>query len=89
MIKNIIKSLVGQASTIIDDVVTTDEERLKLKNEFEKVIQEHEKEMFALEVQDRSSARTMFMDDSFIQKYWLSYLLVLIFLYLTLCSNAL
>ena len=24
--------------------------------------------MFALEVQDRSSARTMFMDDSFIQK---------------------
>jgi|TARA_B100001063_G_scaffold104090_1_gene97115 hypothetical protein len=68
MIKNILKSLVGQASTIIDDVVTTDEERLKLKNEFEKVIQEHEKEMFALEVQDRSSARTMFMDDSFIQK---------------------
>jgi len=68
MIKNIIKSLVGQASTIIDDVVTTDEERLKLKNEFEKVIQDHEKEMFALEVQDRSSARTMFMDDSFIQK---------------------
>lgn len=68
MIKNILKSLVGQASTIIDDVVTTDEERLKLKNEFEKVIQEHEQEMFALEVQDRSSARTMFMDDSFIQK---------------------
>lgn len=68
MIKNILKSLVGQASTIIDDVVTTDEERLKLKNEFEKVIQDHEKEMFALEVQDRSSARTMFMDDSFIQK---------------------
>ena len=68
MIKNILKSLVGQASTIIDDVVTTDEERLKLKNEFEKVIQDHEKEMFALEVQDRSSARTMFIDDSFIQK---------------------
>jgi meiotically up-regulated gene 157 (Mug157) protein len=68
MIKNIIQSLVGQASTIIDDVVTTDEERLKLKNEFKKVIQEHEKEMFALEVQDRGSARRMFMDDSFIQK---------------------
>ena len=68
MIKNIIKSLVGQASTIIDDVVTIDEERLKLKNEFEKVIQDHEKEMFALEVQDRSSARTMFIDDSIIQK---------------------
>lgn len=68
MIKNIIKSLVGQASTIIDEVVTTDEERLKLKNEFEKVIQDHEKDMFALEVQDRSSARIMFTDDSIIQK---------------------
>ena len=68
MIKNIIKSLVGLASTIIDEVVTTDEERLKLKNEFEKVIQDHEKDMFALEVQDRSSARIMFTDDSIIQK---------------------
>jgi hypothetical protein len=68
MIKNIIKNLVGQASNIIDEVVTTEEEKLKLKNEFEKVIQDHEKEMFALEVQDRASARTMFSDDSVIQK---------------------
>jgi hypothetical protein len=68
MIKNIIKSLVGQASTIIDEVVTTDEEREKLKNEFKKVVKGHEKEMFALEVQDRTSARTMFSDDSVIQK---------------------
>ena len=68
MIKNIIKNLVGQASTIIDEVVTTDEEREQLKNEFKKIAQNHEKEMFALEVQDRGSARTMFSDDSTIQK---------------------
>ena len=68
MIKNIIKSLAGQASTIIDEVVTTDEERLQLKQKFEEVVKNHEKEMFALEVQDRASARTMFSDDSIIQK---------------------
>tara|TARA_R100000329_G_scaffold7017_1_gene8626 strand:+ start:1195 stop:1590 length:396 start_codon:yes stop_codon:yes gene_type:complete len=68
MIKNILKSLVGQASTIIDEVVTTDEERKKLKNEFKKVVQDHEKKMFELEVEDRKSARVMFMDDSIIQK---------------------
>lgn len=68
MIKNIIKSLVGQASTIIDEVVTTDEERQQLKQQFKKVVQDHEKDMFALEVQDRKSARTMFSDDSLIQK---------------------
>ena len=68
MIKNIIQSLVGQASSIIDEVVTTDEEREQLKQQFKKVVQDHEKDMFALEVQDRKSARTMFSDDSLIQK---------------------
>jgi len=94
MIKNIIKSLVGQASTIIDDVVTTDEERLKLKNEFEKVIQDHEKDMFALEVQDRDSARTMFMDDSFIQKilaiiFTCAYFLISYFMFNCFITNTL
>ena len=68
MIKNIIQSLVGQASTIIDEIVTTDEEREQLKQQFKKVVQDHEKDMFALEVQDRKSARIMFSDDSLIQK---------------------
>ena len=68
MIKNIIKSLVGQASTIIDEVVTTDEERIQLKNQFEKVVKSHEKEMFALEVKDRESAREIYKDDNIIQK---------------------
>lgn len=68
MIKNIIKSLVGQASEIIDNVVTTDEERLNLKNQLEQLGKDHEKQMFELEVEDRKSARTMFSDDNVIQK---------------------
>lgn len=68
MIKNIIKSLVGQASGIIDEIVTTDEEREELKKQFKKVVQDHEKDMFAIEVQDRKSARTMFSGDAIIQK---------------------
>jgi hypothetical protein len=68
MFKNILKSLVGQASTIIDEVVTTDEERLVLKNKLEQLGQQHEQEVFKLEVEDRKSARTMFSDDSIIQK---------------------
>ena len=68
MFKNILKSLVGQASSIIDEVVTTDEERLVLKNKLEQLRKEHEQEVFKLEVEDRKSARTMFTDDSVIQK---------------------
>jgi len=68
MIKSIIKNLVGQASTIIDEVVTTDEERIKLKQQFEEVAKNHEKEMFALEVKDRESAREIYKDDAIIQK---------------------
>lgn len=68
MIKNIIKSLVGQASTIIDEVVTTEEEKLQLKQKFQEVVQSHEKDMFALEVDDRKSARNLFAQDNLIQK---------------------
>ena len=68
MFKNIIGKLVGQASTIIDEVVTTDEERLVLKNKLEQLGQEDEQEVFRLEVEDRKSARNLFADDSIIQK---------------------
>ncbi len=68
MIKNIIQSLVGQATNIIDEVVTTDEERIQLKQQFEKVVKNHEKDMFALEVKDRESAREIYKDDATIQK---------------------
>jgi len=68
MFKDILKSLVGQASSIIDEVVTTDEERLALKNKLEQLGQEHEQQVFKLEVEDRKSARNLFADDSIIQK---------------------
>ena len=94
MIKNIIKSLVGQASSIIDEVVTTDEERLQLKQKFEEVVKTHEKDMFALEVKDRDSARTMFMDDSFIQKilaiiFTCAYFLISYFMFKCFVMNTL
>ena len=94
MIKNIIKNLVGQASSIIDEVVTTDEERLQLKQKFEEVVKSHEKDMFSLEVKDRDSARTMFMDDSFIQKilaiiFTCAYFLISYFMFKCFVMNTL
>ena len=68
MWKGLIKNLVGQASSIIDEVVTTEEEKLQLKQKFEGMMINHEKEMFELEVADRKSARNMYQDDSLIQK---------------------
>ncbi len=68
MMKTIIKNLVGQASTIIDEVVTTEEEKMQLKQKFETALKQHEKEMFELEVSDRKSARSMFAGDGLIQK---------------------
>ena len=94
MIKNILKSLVGQATNIIDEVVTTDEERLQLKQKFEEVVQNHEKEMYALEVEDRKSARTMFIDDSLIQKvlaiiFTCAYFLISYFMFKCFITNTL
>jgi|TARA_R110000824_G_C15013148_1_gene657568 hypothetical protein len=68
MFKNIVGKLIGQASKIIDEVVTTDEEREQLKKQFKEVVQNHERDMYALEVEDRKSARVLFKDDSYIQK---------------------
>ena len=94
MIKNILKSLVGQASNIVDEVVTTEEERLQLKQKFEEVVQNHEKEMYSLEVEDRKSARRMFIDDSFIQKvlaiiFTLAYFLISYFMFKCFVMNTL
>ena len=52
MFKNILGKLIGQASDIIDEVVTTDEEREQLKKQFKEVVQNHERDMYALEVED-------------------------------------
>lgn len=68
MIKGLIKSLIGNASTILDEVITTDEERAQAKQKLEELLKTHEKQMFELEVEDRKSARTMYSDDGSIQK---------------------
>ncbi len=68
MIKNIIKTLIGNASEILDEVVTTDEERAAAKHQLEQLLKNHEKEMFELEVKDRDSAREIYKDDAVIQK---------------------
>ena len=39
---NILGNLVGKADTIIDECITSQEEKLQLKNELQKIIQEHE-----------------------------------------------
>ena len=68
MIKTLIKTLIGNASNILDEVITTDEERAQAKERLEALLKTHEKEMFELEVEDRKSARRMYTDDSSIQK---------------------
>ena len=68
MIKGIVKSLIGNAANILDEVVTTDEERAAAKQKLEELLKTHEKQMFELEVEDRKSARTMYSDDGSIQK---------------------
>ena len=68
MIKGLIKTLIGNASSILDEVITTDEERAAAKQKLEALLKSHEKEMFQLEVEDRKSARNMYADDSSIQK---------------------
>ena len=45
MIKGFIKSLIGDATTIIDDVVTTKEEKIALKNAMKKMLLESEVEL--------------------------------------------
>jgi len=68
MIKKIIKTLIGNASSILDEVITTDEERATAKERLEALLKTHEKEIFELEVEDRKSAREMYSDDASIQK---------------------
>ena len=79
MIKEIIKNLVGNASTILDEVITTDEERAEAKQKLEELLKNHEKNMFELEVEDRKSARTMYQDDSQIQKILASFFTIAYF----------
>ena len=68
MIKSIISNLMGNASEILDQVVTTKEEKLEAKRKIEELLKTHQKDMYQLEIEDRKSARVMYQDDSYIQK---------------------
>ena len=60
--------VVENASSILDEVITTDEERDKAKLELEKVLLSAEREAFNKEVEDRKDARSLYKDDAIIQK---------------------
>ena len=68
MLGGIFGKVLDNAKGILDEVITTDEEREKVKLEIEKVVLEAEREAFAKEVEDRKSARDMYKDDAIIQK---------------------
>ena len=68
MIKDIIINLVSQSSEILDECITTKEEKLEAKRKIQELLKTHKKQMYELEVEDRKSARDMYKDDSLIQK---------------------
>ena len=45
MLKGIIKSIIGNAGEILDEVITTDEERLEAKRKLKELILSHEAQM--------------------------------------------
>ena len=72
MINKVLGGLFGKvvenAEGILDEIITTDEEREKVKLEIKKLMLEAEQEAFAKEVEDRKDARDMYKDDAIIQK---------------------
>ena len=42
ILKNILGNLLGKADVIVDEVITSKEEKMQLKNELQKMINEHE-----------------------------------------------
>jgi hypothetical protein len=60
--------VVENAEGILDQIITTDQERDEAKHALKRLLLEAEKEAFAKEVEDRKSARDMYKDDALIQK---------------------
>ena len=58
----------NSVNKIVDNVVTSDEERKQLDINLKQLVKSHKKEMFELEVEDRKSARNMYSTDSSVQK---------------------
>ena len=60
--------VVENAEGILDEVITTKEEKETLKLELKKILLEAEREAFSREVEDRKDARSLYKDDALIQK---------------------
>ena len=60
--------IVDSAEGILDEIITTDEERDRVKLEIKKIMLDAEREAFTKEVEDRKSARVLYKDDASIQK---------------------
>tara|TARA_Y100001937_G_scaffold49907_1_gene69494 strand:+ start:139 stop:546 length:408 start_codon:yes stop_codon:yes gene_type:complete len=72
MLNNLLGGIFGKvvdnAESILDEVITTDEEREQAKLQLKKVLLDAEREAFAKEVEDRKDARSLYKDDALIQK---------------------
>lgn len=72
MMPNFLRGLFGKivenAEGILDEVITTKEEKAQIKLELKKILLEAEREAFNKEVEDRKDARSLYKDDSLIQK---------------------
>ena len=72
MLKGVIGNIFGKifdnAEGILDEIITTDEERKERKIELKRIILEAEREAFNKEVEDRKDARSLYKDDALIQK---------------------
>ena len=60
--------VIESAEGILDEVITTKEERETIKLELKKILLEAEREAFSREVEDRKDARSLYKDDALIQK---------------------
>tara|TARA_R110000851_G_scaffold316051_1_gene478925 strand:- start:678 stop:1082 length:405 start_codon:yes stop_codon:yes gene_type:complete len=60
--------VVENAEGILDEIITTKEEKETIKLELKKILLEAEREAFAKEVEDRKDARSLYKDDALIQK---------------------
>lgn len=60
--------ILDSVGNVLDEVITTKEEKDAAKLAIQKVLLDAEKDAFAKEVEDRKSARDMYKDDAFIQK---------------------
>ena len=65
---SIFGKVIESAEGVLDEVITTKEEKETIKLELKKILLEAEREAFAREVEDRKDARSLYKDDALIQK---------------------